>query len=39
MSTIPTAPPAAHRAAGRFRRLLSRIGKAVRAAHRASVPF
>jgi hypothetical protein len=39
MSMISTVPPAAHRAAGRVRRLLSRIGEAVRAAHRASVPF
>ncbi len=39
MSAIPTAPPAVHRAASRLRRLLSRIGEAVRAAHRASVPF
>ena len=39
MSAIPTAPPAVHRAAGRLRRLLSKIGDAVRAAHGASVPF
>ena len=33
MSATPTAPAAVHRAAGRLRRLLSRIGGAVRAAH------
>ena len=39
MSAIPTAPLAVRRAAGRLRRLLSKIGEAVRAAHGASVPF
>lgn len=39
MSAIHTAPPAVRRAAGRLCRLLSKIGEAVRAAHRASVPF
>ena len=39
MSTTPTVTPAVHRAAGRLRRLLSKIGDAVRAAHGASVPF
>ena len=39
MSAIPTAPPVAHRAASRLRRLLFKIGEAVRAAHGASVPF
>jgi hypothetical protein len=39
MSAIHTATPAVQRAASRLRRLLSKIGEAVRAAHRASVPF
>jgi len=39
MNAIPTISPAVHRAAGRLRRLLSKIGDAVRAAHGASVPF
>ena len=39
MSAIPTAPPVVQRAAGRLRRLLFKIGEAVRAAHGASVPF
>jgi len=39
MSAIPTAPPVVRRAAGRLRRLLFKIGEAVRAAHGASVPF
>ena len=39
MSGIPTAPPVVQRAAGRLRRLLFKIGDAVRAAHGASVPF
>ena len=39
MSAIPTALHAVQRRAGRLRRLLSKIGEAVRAAHGASVPF
>ena len=39
MSAIPTAPPVVQRAASRLRRLLCKIGDAVRAAHGASVPF
>ena len=39
MSAIPTAPHVVRRAAGRLRRLLFKIGDAVRAAHGASVPF